>query len=98
MSFSTPARGLFLAAGQAAQFYWTWGDWQGPRYFTPKLDLASDTGHGPTWDPIILVMQWQGTGNKALALGGGSEWRYYMGIHNPSTSNVQFHLEGGNAT
>ena len=37
MSFSTPARGLFLAAGQAAQFYWTWGDWQGPRDLHPQI-------------------------------------------------------------
>jgi|GEM_PF-6406385 len=99
MAFSTPASGLFLAAGEAHQFYWTWTDWQGPLYFSARLDASEFAGgQAPASDPKILAMLWQGTGSTPRALGGGVEEGYYMGIQNSTNCHVWFHLEGGGVT
>ncbi|GCE39473.1 hypothetical protein I1A62_28140 [Rhodococcus sp. USK10] len=90
MAWSTTPQGLFLAAGQANQFSFSFGDiWKGPQLATPKLD-ASQGGGGTK----VLVTQWQGTANQPVFGGPSKQW-YVLGIHNSSNSGIWFHLEGG---
>lgn len=93
MAWATPPQGLFLAAGQAAQFSVTWGsDWHGVQLISPRLD-SSGGGSGEAGNRILLV-QWQGTGDEAV-FGGPSNKIHYLGIQNTSGVDIWFHLEGG---
>lgn len=95
MAWSTPHQGLFLAAGQAAQFSVTWGsDWHGVQLISPRLDLSGGgSGDLPEGNRILLV-QWQGTGEEAV-FGGPANLIHYVGIQNTSGVDIWFHLEGG---
>lgn len=93
MSWSTSPSSFFLAAGQANQISFSFGDaWAGPQYATVKLDLQQG---GTAGGLKILVVQWQGTANEGTA--GGSKSYYVLGVNNASDSNIWFHLEGGQA-
>ena len=69
MAWSTTPQGLLLAAGQANQFTFSFGDiWKGPQLATAKLD-ASQGGGGTK----VLVTQWQGTANEPV-FGRNHRW------------------------
>jgi hypothetical protein len=95
MAWSTAPSSFFLAAGQANQISFSFGDaWAGPQYATVRLDFQQG---GTSGDPKILVVQWQGTATEPAGLGGGSKLYYVLGVNNASDSNIWFHLEGGQA-
>ena len=94
MTWSTPRRGHFLAKGTAAQFSFRFpgavpgtASWRGPHLAVPRVD------HDPAArGTFTLVTQWQGTG---VSVGARRAEYYLLGIHNASTTDVWFHLEGG---
>lgn len=97
MAFETPARGYFLAAGQAAQFSFAFPSavpgifsWLGPQLAVARADPAADDRR--TF--FLLVTQWQGTRVDVDSFGRKS-YRYLLGIQNPTGKDVWFHLEGG---
>jgi hypothetical protein len=97
MAFETPARGYFLAAGQAAQFSFGFPSavpgifsWLGPQLAVARADPAADDRS----TEFILVTQWQGT-RVIVDAHGRKSHRYLLGIHNASVRDVWFHLEGG---
>jgi hypothetical protein len=83
----------YLAAGQAAEFWFSWGGvWQGPQFAAPVVD-ASTGGAG---DRTLIVQQY-GTWNHVIP-GGAVHNDYLITVYNRSSVNVWFHLEGGGAT
>ncbi|MFJ3787945.1 hypothetical protein [Kitasatospora sp. NPDC090091] len=82
----------FIAQGQAAEFWYTFGGtYQGPQYVEAKLDSSSGAA-----DPRDLIVQWHGIQNRAVF--GGATDDYIVGISNPSTTDIWFHLDGGGVT
>ncbi len=85
--------GHFLAKGTAAQFSFRFpgvvpgtASWRGPHLAVPRVD------HDPAAQgTVTLVTQCQGTG---VSVGARKAEYYLLGIHNASTTDVWFHLEG----
>ena len=97
MAFETPPRGLFLAAGQAAQFSFGFKSavpgifsWLGPQLAVARADPGAEDRS--TFSS--LVTQWQGT-RVTVDQHGRKSHTYLLGIHNASGSDIWFHLEGG---
>ncbi len=95
MSWVNPASGMYLPAGTANQFWFSWGGvYQGPQFAVAKLDASSGGTSGADRD---LVIQWHGLWNHIVP-GGATHTDYIVGVSNPSSANIWFHLEGGGVT
>lgn len=93
MSWSTPQSGLFVAHGQAVQVTYDFGGtYRGPQYTVAKLDRSSG---GSSGEDKFLIVQWNAVVNRPTF---GGYWYYALGVSNPSSSDVWYHLEGGGIT
>jgi hypothetical protein len=85
---------FFLRAGQAAQFFFSFGGaYQGPQFVDARVDRTS--GHDPNGP--FLVIQWHGIQNRDAPV-GTEIVDYQVGVWNPSSVDITFRLEGGGVT
>jgi hypothetical protein len=93
MAWKLAPHTFFLSAGEARQFEVHFGgNLVGPQFMQAVHDGFSSGSGGAQ----ILVMQWNGIANEAVA--GGAKRFYVCGVHNAGTVNASFHLEGGGVT